>query len=191
MMVALLSACASSRSVMEWQDEAYQGRLDNILVIAVFEENGIRRSIEDAYVEKLKELSISATPGYSLLSSTTELSRETVEAAIGGTDIDSVLVTRLIGVEQVEQYHPPTYYGYYGGYDSFYRHSMAHSSPGYYSSYKLLKLETNLYDATMGELVWSMQSESMDSPAPQDIIKGQVVLTVKRLSERELSGPAQ
>jgi hypothetical protein len=114
-----------------------------------------------------------------------------VEVAIEGKDIDAVLVTRLLGVEQVEQYHPPTYHGYYGSYDSYYRHSRANSSPGYHSSYTLLKLETNLYDALTGKLVWSMQSESMDSPTPQDIIKGQVALTVKRLGERDLIAPTQ
>jgi hypothetical protein len=191
MSVVLLGACASSRPVVEWQDEAYEGQLDNILVIAVVEENSLRRTVEDAYVEKFTELSISATPGYTLLSSTAELSRETVGVAIEGKDIDSVLVTRLLGVEQVEQYHPPTYQGYYGSYDSFYRHSMAYSSPGYYSSYTLLKLESNLYDAVTGELVWSMQSESMDSSAKQDVIKGQVGLTVKRLGAAGLIVPVQ
>jgi len=191
MSLILLGACASSRPVVEWQDEAYEGQLDNILVIAVVEENSLRRTVEDAYVEKFTELSISAAPGYTLLSSTADLSRETVEVAIEGKDIDAVLVTRLLGVEQVEQYHPPTYHGYYGSYDSFYRHSLANSSSGYYSSYTLLKLETNLYDAVTGQLVWSMQSESMDSPTPQDIIKGQVALTVKRLGERDLIAPTQ
>ncbi len=189
--LVLPGACASSRPVVEWQDEAYEGQLDNILVIAVVEENSLRRTVEDAYVEKFTELSISAAPGYTLLSSTADLSRETVEVAIEGKDIDAVLVTRLLGVEQVEQYHPPTYHGYYGSYDSYYRHSLANSSPGYYSSYTLLKLETNLYDAVTGKLVWSMQSESMDSPTPQDIIKGQVALTVKRLGERDLIAPTQ
>jgi hypothetical protein len=191
MSLVLLGACASSRSVVEWQDEAYEGQLDNILVIAVVEENGLRRAVEDAYVEKFTELSISAAPGYTLLSSTAELSRETVEVAIEGQNIDAVLVTRLLGVEQVEQYHPPTYHGYYGSYDSYYMHSLSRSSQGYYSSYTLLKLETNLYDRATGKLVWSMQSESMDSPAKQDIIKGQVALTVKRLGERELIAPTQ
>ena len=188
MSLVLLGACASSRPVVEWQDEAYEGQLDNILVIAVVEENGLRRAVEDAYVEKFTELSISAAPGYTLLSSTAELSRETVEVAIEGQNIDAVLVTRLLGVEQVEQYHPPTYHG---SYDSYYMHSLSRSSQGYYSSYTLLKLETNLYDRATGKLVWSMQSESMDSPAKQDIIKGQVALTVKRLGERDLISPVQ
>ena len=32
--LVLLGACASTRSVMEWRNEAFTGRIDNVLVIA-------------------------------------------------------------------------------------------------------------------------------------------------------------
>ena len=89
----LVAGCASTRSVMEWQDEAWSGKLDNILVIAAAEDNARRRSIEDAYVEEFAAQSVGATPGYTLISNTSELSREIVEAAIAGQNLDAVLVT--------------------------------------------------------------------------------------------------
>ena len=187
----LVVGCASTDSVMEWQDEAWSGKLNSILVIAAVEDNARRRSIEDAYVEEFAANSVGATPGYTLISSTTALSRETVEAAIAGQDLDAVLVTRLAGVDEVEEYQPPTSYNHYRSYHSYYSHSMRYSSPGYYRKYQVLMLETNLYDTATRQLIWSMQSESLDASAPQKVIDGQIALTIKRLVARGLVDSAE
>jgi hypothetical protein len=182
----LLSACASTRSVVEWQDEDYAAKLDNILVIAAVENETRRRAIEDAYVERFAGVSVDATPGYTLIANDVTLSRETVEAAIAGQKIDAVLVTRLAGVEEVEQYQPPSGIDHYHSYHGYYAYARSYSSPGYYIKYKVLTLETNLYDTATQQLIWSMQSESVDSSAPQEIIDEQIELTVKRLLARGL-----
>jgi hypothetical protein len=187
----LVAGCASTNSVMEWQDEAWSGKLDNILVIAAVEDNAHRRSIEDAYVEEFAAISVGATPGYTLISSTTALSRETVEAAIAGQDLDAVLVTRLAGVDEVEEYQPPNSYAHYRSYHGYYSHSMRYSNPGYYRKYQVLMLETNLYDTATRELIWSMQSESLDASAPQKVIDGQIALTIKRMVARGLVDSAE
>jgi hypothetical protein len=187
----LLVGCASTRSVMEWQDEAWSGKLDNILVIAAVEDNARRRAIEDAYVEEFATISVDTTPGYTLITSATSLSRETVEAAIAGQDLDAVLVTRLAGVDEVEEYQPPTSFTHYSSYHRYYRHSMRYSSPGYYRKYQVLMLETNLYDTATKQLIWSMQSESIDASAPQKVIDAQIALTIKRLLARGLVTSAQ
>jgi len=187
----LLAGCASTSSVMEWQDEAWSGKLDRILVIAAVEDNARRRSIEDAYVETFAAQSVGATPGYTLISNASELSRETVEAAIAGQDLDAVLVTRLAGVDEVEEYQPPTSFTHYSSYHGYYRHSMRYSSPGYYRKYQVLMLETNLYDTATKQLIWSMQSESIDTSAPQKVIDGQIALTIKRLVARGLVDSGQ
>ena len=114
------------------------------------------------------------------------VSRETVEAAVKGQTVDLVLVTRLLGVEEVQAYHPPSYYPYNSSYSSYYSHAMQYSGPGYYESYKVLTLESNLYDTTSQQLVWSMQSENFDASTPAKVIEQQIGLTIKTLSERGL-----
>ena len=191
LLATLVAGCASTRSVMEWQDETWSGKLDSILVIAAVEDNARRRAIEDAYVKDFAANSVGATPGYTLISSATELSREIVEAAIAGQDLDAVLVTRLAGVDEVEEYQPPTSFTHYSSYHRYYGHSMRYSSPGYYRKYQVLMLETNLYDTATRQLIWSMQSESIDASAPQKVIDGQIALTIKRLVARGLVTSAE
>lgn len=186
----ILSACASTRSLHEWRDEAYTGKLDNILVIAAIDDGARKREVEDSYVARFNSLSIAATPAYELIADS-ELTRETVEAALGGSDIDSVLVTRLLGVEEVEQYQPPSSYSHYRSYHRYHARALDYSSPGYYRKYKVLTLESTLYDRATQQLVWSVQSETIDSTAPQKIIDEQIDLTVERLSAHGLLGIAE
>ncbi len=186
LLATLLASCATTRPITVWQDKTYAGKLDNILVIAAVDEEGRRRVIEDAYVDKFGAASIGAIAGYSLIDNAANLSRETVEKAIAGRSIDAVLVTRLAGVEEIKEYQPPSSYEPYRSYNRYYAHAREFSSPGYYVTYKLLTLETNLYDTVTQKLIWSMQSESIESSAPQKVIDGQIDLTVEQLLERGL-----
>ena len=187
-LAVVLGACSTMRPVMEWQDESYSGRFDSVLVLAAAEDSVRRRSFEDACVEEFAGLGVRAVPAYEVVGDRSELSRESIEAAIAGRDIDAVLVTRLLGVEQVEEYQPPTGISHYRGYHRYYAHALQYSSPGYYRNYELLTLETTLYDTATGKLVWSMQSESIDTSA-RDLIDAQIALTIERLAAAGLLSP--
>ena len=179
----IVGACASTRPVMEWRDEGFSGQLNHILVIAAADQMTQRHSIEDDYVEALTAVPVTAVPSYTLMDSGLELSRETVEAAIAGQGFDAVLVTRLLGVEEVEEYQPPVHYDHYRSYHRYYQRSLNYSSPGYYRKYKILTLETNLYSTVTRDLIWSMQSETIDASAPQDVIEAQIILTMGHLTQ--------
>ena len=183
--VCIIAACATS-PIAEWQDDSFSGPIDNILIIGASDQATTRRLFEDSFVKELAAIKVKAVPSYKVMSIDQIVSRETVEAAIEGQAIDSVLVTSLLGVEEVETYNPPTYYPYSRSYYSYHAHSMLYSRPGYYDKYKILTLETNLYDTKTQQLVWSMQSENIDPSTPQYVIEEQIHLTIKTLSERGL-----
>ena len=182
----VLSACATKRPVMEWQDEGFSAALDNILIIAAIERSTRRRVYEDEFVDALAALKVEATPSYELMTTSMTISRETVEAAIKGQDINAVLVTRLLGVKEEEVYHPPTYYDHHRSYHGYYMHALESDNRAYYRRFKVLTLETNIYDATTKELVWSMQSESIEPSTPRHLIAEQITLTIQTLQARGL-----
>ncbi len=182
----VLSACATKRPAMEWRDEGYSGALDNILIIAAIERSTRRRVYEDEFVEALEALNVEATPSYELMTSSLTVSRATVEAAIKGQDIDAVLVTRLLGVNEEEAYHPPTYYDHHRNYHRYYMHALENDNRAYYRRFKALTLETNIYDAATKELIWSMQSESIEPSTPRNLIEEQITLTIQTLQARGL-----
>lgn len=186
-LVALaLGACATTRPVHEWRNEKISGPIDSVLVIAAFERSTQRRVYEDLFVQDLEAYATEAIPSYSLMTSQVEISRATVEAAVRGRAIDAVLVTRLLGVEKVEAYEPPTSRVYYRSYHGYYQHALTETSPGYYRRFNLLSIETVLYDTASGELIWSMQSESIEPSTPRPVIEEQIDLTIAHLSAQGL-----
>ena len=181
----LLSACAT-RPTAEWQDSNYTGPIRNVLIIGVSDRETSRRIFEETFVSELDTLNVAATASATLMAADEKISKETVQAAIEGKSIDTVLVTRLLGVEERESYHQPTSTRYYGNYYSYYSQSWNYAYSGYYRKYQVLKLETNVYDVKTEKLVWSMQSESVDPQSTTQVIKDQIKLVIKALSEREL-----
>ncbi|HEY5740295.1 MAG TPA: hypothetical protein VIW27_11250 [Gammaproteobacteria bacterium] len=182
----LLGACATTRPVHEWRNDGFSGTLDSVLIIAAIKRSTQRRVYEDLFAETLSTRGVTATPGYTLMTSELEISRDTVEAAIRGRDIDAVLVTRLLGIDEFETYHPPPSRVYYRSYYSYYDHALTEVGPGYYRRYKVLTIETALYDSASGELVWSMQSEAVEPSTPRPVIEDQINLTIERLAAQGL-----
>ena len=181
-----MAACASTRPAHEWRNDGFEGSIDKLLVIAAIQRSTQRRVYEDEFVEALSARGVTAIPGYTLITSTAEVTREAVEQAIRGQDIDAVLVTRLLGIEDVEIYEPPPRHVHHSRYYRYYSHAMTETGPGYYRRYRVLTLETNLYDTRTRELVWSMQSESIEPSVPRTVIEEQIGLTIQRLYSQGL-----
>jgi len=166
----LLSACAN-RPVSEWRDEGYAGPIRDVLIIGVSEQQTTRQIFEETFVSELARRDVAATASSTLMSTDDQISRKTVEAAIKDQSIDTVLVTRLLGVEEREAYYEPTTTRHYRNYYTYYSHSWNHAYSGSYRKYDVLQLETNVYDVKTSKLVWSMQSESVDPQSATQVIK--------------------
>ena len=79
--------------------------------------------------------------------------------------VDAKSETRYIP-EKSFTYDPMMYYGnYYGTFVNYYSYSYNHVySPGYYDTKSTYYLETNLYDATDGAILFSIQTKAMNPP---------------------------
>lgn len=182
----VLTACASTSPVGEWRKQGFSGELNNILIIGVTSRSTRRRLFEDKFVEAFAALEVDATPSYKLITSSLYLSREVVENAIKGLDIGAVLVTRLAGIKDKEVYRQPDNQDENLSYFSYYDNALQQANAGYYAQYRVLTLETNLYDTRSGELVWSMQSETIDPSQPRHVIEDQIKLTIDTLAKQGL-----
>lgn len=181
----VLGACAA-RPTAEWRDDSYTGPVRDVLIIGVSEQTATRKLFEDTFVTKLAEHGVTATASSTLMPSDEKISRETVETAIDGESIATVIVTRLLGVEERETYYEPATTRYYGSYYSYYSQSWHYADSGYFREYKVLKLETNVYDVATGNLVYSMQSENIDPQSATQVIEEQIDLTIDTLGKQKL-----
>lgn len=186
-LAGLLAACAA-KPLAEWRDSSFSGTVDNILIIGVSDQPIVRRQFEDTFVKELAALGIAAKPSYRVLTDEQISSKDALDAAIRGQSMDAVLVTRVIGVEEIDTYTPPTY-NYqlssfdrrYQDYHSYFDYAVQVATPGYWDKYEVLKLESNLYDSATQQLIWSIQSESFDPQTATQLIDDQITVAIRSL----------
>jgi hypothetical protein len=188
-LAAALAACTTAKPTLEWRDQSYSGgAFDNILIVGISNQVTTRRTFENTFVDRLAEDKINATASFALMPAETRPSAESIKAIISDIKFDAVLVTHMVGVKETETYHPGIYlmdtnrgfydyYDYVGGYVY---------EPGYYTKHKLVKLETNLYDAKTEQIVWSMQSDTINPNSDKDLIDAKIKTVTKRLKEQKL-----
>lgn len=187
----LLAGCSSIESTAEWKDPAYRdGPAKSYLVVGVSDNLAARRRFEDQFVAKLQAAGAQASASYQVLGAEVEPSADAVETYLQASSEETILVTHLLGREERSLYTPPSwqqvprYYNSYRGYygrvnDYVYR-------PGYYTDHEFVQLESNLYRAADGALIWSMQSQSIDPGSVDRLIDELVALAVKRLKAQGL-----
>jgi hypothetical protein len=144
-------------------------------------------------VSELKALGVEGLASYKLLPDSEKLSRESVAAAIKGRNIDAVLVTHLLGIDEREAYVQGNYqsypmrHGHRRGYGAYY--SSVYDTlytPGYYVKFKVVRLETNVYETNNAVMVWSMQSETLDPESVTQLTESLVREVSRKLKENGL-----
>ena len=195
----LLFSCASTKISQSWVDPGNKKSYSNLLIIGIANSEQTRRAYESYFVEELSANGIKAEASYKLIKSNVEIDRESVTKAIKGMDIDGVIVTHMVSVDEETVYRAPTtvvygggYGGYYGGasYGSLYNYyphvnSYVHQ-PGYYTTHETYTLETSLYDVVSEELVWSARTRTFSPESVDEVIVDLTKLLVKDLTDKKL-----
>lgn len=183
----MLVGCTTAKPVAEWRDANYQGGpFTNVMIIGVSGQEAIRRTFEETFVNRLREEQVNAVAGFQAIPGEARPTKERIKAAIEEKSVDAVLITHLVGVDEKQIYHPPTYSGgFYGYYGHVGRYAY---EPGYVSQQKTVKLESNLYDAKSAKLVWSMQSATVNPGNEKKLIEAKIKTVVEHLKAQQLLG---
>lgn len=183
----IVNACAGTNVSESWVDERYQGKpVSDILVVGVTDENTIRRAFESRFVNRLKAVGVDAVSSADALSTSDamKLDKPAILRAVDRYGCDSVLITRLMGVEEKTVYHPPTYYGSFYGYYGHY-HGVMHS-PGYQTSNTFYRLETVLYDVKTEKPIWSVLSRTWDRDSERQVIDEVIEVAIKDMQKNKI-----
>ena len=193
--VLFIASCANTKITSVWMDQGKAGTsFNDILVIGIAEEEHNRRLFEEELTTQLNAAGIESEVSYRILPEGTSITRETVGDAIEGKNIDAVIVTHLVAVEEETVYrqnmdYRPNY-GYYNSMYSYYPHVHTYvNNPGYYTTHDVVMLETNLYEVSSAELVWSAQSRSFAPESAKEVIDDLIKLVIKDLKEKGLIKP--
>ena len=178
------SLAKSTKLITSWKNPKISGGgFKKILVIGVSADPGRRADFEDAMAASLTRPGIEVIPGNSILlrPDASPLNLDYIRTQIREFKIDSVVVSRLVSIQDSVTYVPPTYYGsFYGYYGAIY---PAVYSPGYLIEDKTVRIETNVYAITPpdGQLLWTGTSDTFNPKDAKKVITGVVKLVSEEL----------
>ncbi len=148
-----------------WVDpEAGGKKLGNVLVVGVARNATARRQFEDSFAKVLASRQIGALTSYVQLPDPAAIDEAAVKPIAQKEKVTHVLIVRLVDRKTVTSYVPPSpayygpgyYPGYYNTWPGYYNYGYAAATrPGYTFDTEYVNLETNVYDAATGKLVWS------------------------------------
>ena len=161
-LVALVSgACATTQFVSVWQDpDVAFGALngEKIAAFLISEDEGYRRSVEDALAGELTARGADGIAGYTLLSGESAQDQATAERTLGEADVDAVITMRVVSEDVVTSTTPATWrtiptYRRWGGY--WVRSWETVYEPGQISQNTVVMVETLIYNLESRELIWA------------------------------------
>lgn len=183
----------STKLVASVKNPGYAGgRFHKVLIIGMSEDPAIRSDFEDAMARELTKDGIEAIPGHSILlrAGSPKLDTDYLKAQVKEHEIDAIVVSRLLHIDNKVTYIPghsyvvpyPYYNSFYGYYGNVYRQVY---SPDYLREDKTVRIETNLYATSTpeGQFVWTGISDTFNPRSAPKVIDGVVKLVAKELEK--------
>ncbi len=160
--IVSFAACSQkARVTSSWVDPALNGYTANdVLVIGVSKDETRLKLYENVFVDEFAKNNIRAQASHKVSGTILEPDRESVEAVVKESGASSVLVTHVVDRKSetltlpgTVHYRPVNFYGYYGR-----AYTRVHM-PATNVTSTVVRLESNLYDVSTNNLVWTAQSE--------------------------------
>lgn len=194
----LMMGCGtSSRITSSWKTDSVQtNKFKKIIVLGLITEKdrSLREKMEQHLVADLKAL------GYNAVCSCDEynpkafenMTEEQAISKLRNSGVDAVLTVVLLDKTREKQYVPGrVYYSPYSIYHNrFWRYSRVMYdriyTQGYYVTDTKYFWESNLYDLTNNELIYSSQSQSFDSPGSENLADEYGEMIVKDMVKKSV-----
>ena len=188
---------ASSKLAMSWKNPSYSPtkKLHRVLALGFSNRVEIRADFEDALAAELASKGLEAVAGNTILLRPpgTKLDLNYLREQIRANQIEAVVVSRLIKVENIETYIPgeayavpfPYYNSFYDYYGTLY---PVVCSPGYLETEKKVRVETNVYyvnGSPDGQLIWTGMTDTLNRSDVHKSIQGLVNLIVTKIQQEE------
>lgn len=177
--LAFLTGCAGSRMLSQQANPDYAGKpFKSVMVVAVTADEIVRRTFEDRIVALLAKRGVKGIPAYTVITKRGRVQEAELREAVAGSNVEAVLVTRVIRVERSSGTIPAAsltvgygtgFYGFYSGvWETVNVSAQTVTGPSWTLS------EARLFDAKNGVPAWtgivdSPESNNLDGALTQYI----------------------
>jgi len=188
--MAAVSCGAPTHLAESWSDPAYTAKpVSKVMVVGLGESQRRVIVFEDAMASQFAARKLEVIKGNTITKTAGDL--ESFKQAVRQSGADLVSISRLVDVSDETVYHPGgTAYvpmtGYYGMGPYYSSAYVAVNDPGYVTTSKVYKVETNVYDVASEKLVWSGLSKTTDPTNLEQTVNEIAVVVVEDLVGRKI-----
>jgi len=177
-----MASCSTGQVNSVWSDTSRTPTPYRSLVLFGLTNSAkVRQAMEDNFISALESRGVDTHSSYHLIQNSSLRYITRVRRAIRMSGAKGVVVSHLIAEETASSTPPPRLSVIPDHYpslkDYFKRTYREVCAPDYYTGYRALRLESNLYDAESGRLVWSGRSRRLD-PHSEETTIGEVIATL-------------
>lgn len=195
----LMSGCSSTTLTGSWRSPDHLRPVKKIYIVGVSKQETHRRIFEDEFGQELQMYGVKTVPSYKDLKNAQKADQELILKKVKANSADALLLTRILSKRTEQVVHPgritayssgPSYYGqgsyyprpYYRNYRDYHdrRYEMTYE-PATISKFQVITIESNLYDAASGELIWSARLETVMEGTMQSMIRDFIKVVTKDL----------
>jgi hypothetical protein len=200
LLITIIQGCTpATRITGTWNNpDISKSNNEKIIVAALTDNVRARDKVESDMQIQLQQRGVKATKSIDLFPPTM-MSKQGPDVnllleKIKGEDYDAIMTIALLDEETDTRYVPGNYtytpitrFGWYGRFRGYYTYWYPTVyEPGYYAEEKIYFLETNLYDVSSENLLWSAQSKSYSPASLRKASEKLAELTVNRLVQDRL-----
>ena len=192
----LMTACAGTKLVAQWKDDAYQSRPAKILVIGASEERGPRTLVEEEFVRQFKAHGTDAVASNTVFPAGPKPTKDEVLAKTKELGADAILLIRFLKKEPGDTHTPVRRYGVPAGFDTSWESYMG-TPMGMGTTtdvgirdvsydYNVISMDLAMYQTATGKPIWSALSQTTYQEGPIKQIKPFTTAVMKELANEKL-----
>lgn len=192
--ILLIAACVPQTEVIKLYDkpDRMDKAYERLLVVSITGDVGSRRRMEELIAGQLEAADISAVAAHTETGLKTELLQDEIDSAARNVDADAILITHIVSVDMRvhKDPDPEIELECRGGdavdYSLYERQTLA--EPESVRVAHTVVVVTNLYDASSGERLWTIQSTCFEKASMDEVFQEEAKAIVKQLQSDRLAG---
>jgi len=195
MITLIIAACVPQTEVVKLYDNSARASrtYERLLVISVVGDIGTRRRLEELISGHLETANVTAIAGYTETGLKTEMLQDEIDAAARNANADAILITHIVSVDtrlDIDTGRTDILSECRGGdpVDYFLYDHRELKEPDTVKIAHTVVAVSNLYDASDGERLWTIQSTCFEKASMDEVLQEEAKAIVRQLQIDKLVG---
>jgi len=188
MITLVIAACVPQTEVVKLYDNSARASqtYERLLVISVVGDIGTRRRLEELISGHLETANVTAIAGYTETGLKTEMLQDEIDAAARNANADAILITHIVSVDtrlDIDTGRTDILSECRGGdpVDYFLYDHRELKEPDTVKIAHTVVAVSNLYDASDGERLWTIQSTCFEKASMNEVLQEEAKAIVRQL----------